>query len=190
MIFYVSLLLSLAVALDAACPEIVNRAEWGARSGMSRALAVPVRHVFIHHTSGATCDSKDTCSKVVRQTQNYFIDSKKWADIGYNFLVGGDGRIYEGRGWKVVGAHTYGYNSDSIGIAFMGYFEQEKPSAAMMDSAKELIECGVENNFISANYQIHGHRDAKCTSCPGEALYNIIEFWPRFVRGKLPEFNC
>ena len=38
-----------------------------------------------------------------------------WSDIGYNFLVGEDGNIYEGRGWGKVGAHARGHNSDSIG---------------------------------------------------------------------------
>ena len=38
-----------------------------------------------------------------------------WSDIGYNFVVGEDGNVYEGRGWNSVGAHTYGYNNRSIG---------------------------------------------------------------------------
>lgn len=38
----------------------------------------------------------------------------------YNFLVGGDGLIYEGRGWGKKGAHTFGFNSQSVGIAFIG----------------------------------------------------------------------
>ena len=30
---------------------------------------------------------------------------KNWNDIGYNFIIGGDGRIYEGRG-QHRGAHS------------------------------------------------------------------------------------
>lgn len=40
--------------------------------------------------------------------QTYHIESKSWDDIGYNFLVGGDGSVYEGRGWDKQGAHTKG----------------------------------------------------------------------------------
>jgi hypothetical protein len=43
------------------------------------------------------------------------MDTNGWADIGYSFGVGEDGRIYEGRGWDRVGAHTSGYNSNGIG---------------------------------------------------------------------------
>jgi N-acetylmuramoyl-L-alanine amidase len=38
-----------------------------------------------------------------------------WMDLGYSFLVGGDGQVYEGRGWNHSGAHTYGYNSRGVG---------------------------------------------------------------------------
>lgn len=68
----------------------------------------------------------------------------EWSDLGYSFLVGGDGRIYEGRGWKGVGAHTVNYNSISLGISFMGNFDKERPSAAMINAARNLIDCGVQ----------------------------------------------
>jgi N-acetylmuramoyl-L-alanine amidase len=36
--------------------------------------------------------------------------------------VGGDGNVYEGRGWHQVGAHTYGFNRKGVGIALIGEF--------------------------------------------------------------------
>ncbi|GFW95058.1 peptidoglycan-recognition protein 2 [Trichonephila clavipes] len=169
------------------CPKIVSRAQWGARTSRpSVALAVPVRHVFVHHTDGVTCSNQDTCSKVVRQIQNDHQKRKKYADIGYNFLVGGDGQIYEGRGWKAVGAHTQGYNSKSLGISFMGNFDKIEPSASMLNAMKNLIDCGMQKKFISATLQIHGHRDAKCTICPGTAFDEAL-FW---LNGYINKQNC
>ena len=46
---------------------------------------------------------------------NYLYLFLGWADIGYSFLVGEDGNVYEGRGWSLAGAHCIGYNSKSIG---------------------------------------------------------------------------
>lgn len=41
--------------------------------------------------------------------------------IVFSFLVS-DNDIYEGAGWHIRGGHTYGYNSNSTGIAFVGSF--------------------------------------------------------------------
>ena len=66
-----------------------------------------------------------------------------WDDIGYNFLVGGDGRVYVGRGWTRLGAHNRGYNAQSIGVAFMGTFNAKAPSNRMISAAQNLIQSGV-----------------------------------------------
>lgn len=44
----------------------------------------------------------------MRLIQNFHIESKDFDDIGYNFLVTGNGDVYEGRGWDKQGAHTKG----------------------------------------------------------------------------------
>ena len=53
------------------------------------------------------------------------MNNKNWEDIGYNFLVGEDGNIYEGRGWGKHGAHSKPYNSKSIGICMIGNFNSK-----------------------------------------------------------------
>ena len=45
-----------------------------------------------------------------------------WWDIGYSFLIGEDGNVYEGRGWDVVGAHTKGYNDVGLAFSILGNF--------------------------------------------------------------------
>lgn len=46
--------------------------------------------------------------------------------LSSSFLIGEDGRVYEGRGWRTEGAHTYGYNDLALGIAFIGDFTGKK----------------------------------------------------------------
>lgn len=53
------------------------------------------------------------------------MDDRQWFDIGYNFVIGEDGNVYEGRGWDYVGAHAPGYNTQSIGICVIGDFSGE-----------------------------------------------------------------
>src|SRR5690606_18422144 len=44
--------------------------------------------------------------------------NRGWKDIGYHFLILGNGDTYEGRDIEVIGSHVEGYNVGSIGIAF------------------------------------------------------------------------
>lgn len=50
------------------------------------------------------------------------MNSNGWDDIGYNFLVGEDGNVYEGRGWDNVGAHAKDFNSQSMGVCILGTY--------------------------------------------------------------------
>lgn len=58
--------------------------------------------------------------------QDYQMNSKGWNDIGYNFLVGEDGNIYEGRGWGKKGAHSKSFNGKSIGICIIGDYSSKR----------------------------------------------------------------
>ncbi|RWS20265.1 peptidoglycan recognition protein-like protein, partial [Leptotrombidium deliense] len=138
-----------------------------------------VTHVFIHHTTGGQCSSIPACSIKLLGFQKDHID-KKWGDIGYSFLIGGDGKVYVGRGWNIEGAHTIGYNRNGIGISFIGDFTKDAPASSMLNAAKALIACGVKEGKIIKNYQLHGHRDAYNTACPGEKLYKEIKSWKNY----------
>jgi N-acetylmuramoyl-L-alanine amidase len=48
-----------------------------------------------------------------------------FTDISFNFVVGEDGNIYEGRGWGVVGELAPNYSGRSIGICVIGDFTGE-----------------------------------------------------------------
>lgn len=73
------------------------------------------------------------------------LQSSGWDDIGYSFLIGADGRVYEGRGWHRVGAHTYHYNDVGIGIAVIGNFMTYLPNPAQLRAVHDLIDCGATN---------------------------------------------
>ena len=64
---------------------------------------------------------------------DYILIVAVYEDIAYSFLVGEDGRIYEGRGWNKVGAHSYRYNSRSYGISFIGNYNFTLPNNAALN---------------------------------------------------------
>nr|BBI93168.1 peptidoglycan recognition protein [Bathymodiolus septemdierum] len=166
---------------DCSGVTIISRDSWGARRPRSTStIHTPVRDFFIHHTKGRTCATFSTCVSQMKGIQNYHMNNKRWSDIGYSFLVGEDGKIYEGRGWDRVGAHTLGYNRLGLAASFMGNFMTYTPRKAALDAVKALIQCGISKGKISHSYALFGHRDVGSTKCPGRALYNLIRTWPRF----------
>jgi N-acetylmuramoyl-L-alanine amidase len=62
----------------------------------------------------SSCYDDETCIARVQEIQNLHIDSK-WPDIGYHFLVGENGKVYEGRGWNREGAYAPSWSNASYG---------------------------------------------------------------------------
>lgn len=124
--------------------------------------------------------SQATCTFRVRFIQTFHIESLDFNDIGYNFLVGGDGAAYEGRGWNKEGAHTKGYNKRTICIAFIGTFNKVAPPERQVFAAKLIIKQGLQLNKLSHDYKLYGHRQLMGTESPGAVLYDQITKWPHW----------
>ena len=105
-------------------------------------------YLFTHHSEGSYCETEEDCKAVVRAIQDYHMDSNGWSDIGYSFLVGGDGNVYEGRGWNKVGAHTYGYNSVGYGVCFIGSFTNINPDPEAEEAFDYLAEVNLCRSSI------------------------------------------
>ncbi|MGW8451585.1 FG-GAP-like repeat-containing protein [Streptomyces niveus] len=201
-------------------PPIIDRAQWGADETM---VADPaeyidkVQAVYIHHTVGSNNYSCAESAALVRGIMTYHVKTEGWNDLGYNFLVDKCGRIFEGRGGgadlPVKGAHTYGFNSYSTGIALLGDFEGDaatgkaagRPTTAAQQSAARvaawklgqyggnpkgsvsLVAQGDTGKYSEGQKAtmsvISGHRDAFATACPGKNLYAKLPAIRDFAAG-------
>lgn len=94
--------------------------------------------------------------------------------------VGGDGCVYEGRGWDSQGAHTKGYNVKTIGLGFIGTFNKYVPPQRQLNAALNILKEGVKLKKLDPNYRLYGHRQLMPTESPGAALYEIIKTWPHW----------
>ncbi|XP_017005512.2 peptidoglycan-recognition protein LC isoform X3 [Drosophila takahashii] len=168
--------------IDNSTLVILKVAEWGGRPAKNKlgVQKLPINRVVISHTAAEGCESREVCSARVNVVQSFHMDSWDWDHIGYNFLVGGDGRVYEGRGWDYVGAHTKGYNTGSVGISFIGTFTKRKPNERQLKACQLLLEEGVRLKKLTPNYRLYGHRQLSATESPGEELYKIIQTWPHW----------
>lgn len=99
----------------------------------------PVDRIIIHHTAGGYIANKDEALKYMQAVHKYHALTLKRTDIGYHYLIDGEGNIYEGRaGWKyVLGSHVTTHNFGTIGISLMS--SGEKYSDAMLESLNKLV---------------------------------------------------
>ncbi|GAA2622745.1 hypothetical protein GCM10010425_17090 [Streptomyces spororaveus] len=140
-----------------------SRSQWGARPP-KEVTRVPLSErtgFTVHYSDGPT-------SQTVRAIQNYHMDGQGWSDIGYNFLVDRDGRIYEGRGWDVVGAHATGHNTTHIGACFIGYDGDATPRA--LSALRALYNAANANTGRTLTPTWHGGLSGQSTQCPGPGL--------------------
>nr|XP_014425775.1 peptidoglycan recognition protein 3-like [Pelodiscus sinensis] len=110
-----------AVSWGLSCLHIITPGKWGGRpANCSTPLKdVQTGYVVTLHTAGRSCSTQAECNQELLNIQQHHMNSKGWCNLAYNFLIGEDGNVYEGRGWNTEGAHTYGYNDIALGIAFI-----------------------------------------------------------------------
>nr|CAH7768066.1 unnamed protein product [Callosobruchus chinensis] len=96
------------------------------------------------------------------------------------FLIGGDGAIYVGRGWNSTNFHMM--SQYSIGICFVGNFNQDVLSADMIQAAELLMEKGLNLGALDVNYQVVGQNQTTKYQpmSPGSNAVDVIKKWPRY----------
>ncbi|MGB3329497.1 MAG: SH3 domain-containing protein [Thermomicrobiales bacterium] len=168
-------------------PTVVTRQAWGAnesyRFDTYGEIWPPeyetVTHAIVHHTDTATAQDPVVA---IRSIYYYHAVDQGWGDIGYNYLVDKNGRIYEGRygGQNVIGGHSYEFAIGSSGISIIGDYQDVPPSnvsvAALISIlswvVRDLDPLGSGPIQEATNLPtIAGHRDVNATTCPGNMLY-------------------
>ncbi|MCX5441396.1 peptidoglycan recognition protein [Streptomyces sp. NBC_00056] len=189
-------------------PPITSRAGWGADESLSpdpSEYNPDVKAVFVHHSDGTNDYSCADSASIVRGIYAYHTQTNGWNDIGYNFLVDKCGTIFEGRKGgvdrPVLGAHTYGWNRESAGIAVLGdHTSTGATNAALASVARiaawklgqynadpvstvKLTAGATQTNYFGTSFtagsqytfnRISAHRDGYNTQCPGSSLYGQL----------------
>lgn len=185
-------------------PQVITRAQWGADEGMR--CSEPqyddtLKEAIVHHTAGSNDYTREQSAEIVRGIYAYHAQTLGWCDIGYNVLVDKYGQIFEGRAGgldrNVQGAHTGGFNEDTVGLAMMGDLNQIAPTPEMVQSVGNFLGWRlkvaqldprgqgtlVSQYFDGSRYgageavtmpTISGHRDFGNTECPGTYGYEAL----------------
>ena len=154
---------------------------------------LPIEEIIVHHTAGKFTTNFEESKKELRKIYLMTAVQRKWRDIGYHYLIDGNGRIYEGSlgGKYSVGIHAYGHNKGTVSISLMGDFRpgHDKLTKAMEKTFINLVEYLIIEYELDINQEefylrkpdlsgremnrniIKGHMELdireKPTECPG-----------------------
>lgn len=163
--------------------DIKTRKEWQISHEVEPwpAPVFDVDQIVIHHTATTVEGNADD---EVRAIHHYHAVTKDWTDIGYNYLIAPNGKIYEGRAGNngVRGSHAIP-NSGTIGIALLGNLQQNQPTQAAIDSLTKLIAVlSILNNMEPvywtnvADHNTYSLQNGEPgTACAGQYLNSQLE---------------
>ena len=80
-----------------------------------------------------------------------------------------------------TGPHVSGANDANIGVALLGNFEQQKPSADQVLALKRLV-VDLRTTYRISTQSVFGHRDLGSSVCPGKHLYGHVRDMRRWAR--------
>lgn len=176
-------------------PTLVGRAAWGAAPFIGNPIPLnrpTYNDLTLHHTAGFSAITLAEGLEQVRRIQDFHQNGRGWRDIGYQFLMDQEGRLYQGRPFLnnavafedgpplAHGAHVGGRNTGNIGVSLMGCYHPPEGGGcrdAMTPTAMDSLL--VVFAYLSERYgvvpdAISGHRDFGATACPGDNNYGIL----------------
>lgn len=115
-------------------------------------------------------------------------------------MIGGDGEIYEGKGWShlsgfpsmpqetslvisFIGKYFHSLKSrvsSNFIIHFTGNFTKYEPPQDQLDAGKALLEEALKHGKLVPNYVLYGMQNLTISHDEGSALYADISGWPHF----------
>ncbi|KAI8431059.1 hypothetical protein MSG28_001121 [Choristoneura fumiferana] len=118
-------------------------------------LKLPLKYVVIGHTGWQACEEKYSCIDKMMETQRDNL-GRGFKDIVPNFLVGGDGLLFEGRGANVQAAMVRSWNVKSITIMFIGDFRTDEPNTLQFEHVNILLEQLVKKGVLEPDFVLYG----------------------------------
>jgi hypothetical protein len=160
-----------ALAGTLVAQKFVPRGQWGARPPLPEKLTNaddPYKTITLHHTGrfhqtpqsvqslhlGSENALRSAANKVGFNFETY----PEYGDVGYNYMVGKDGAIYQGRSTAVQGAHVLGHNRGNVGVAALGDYSNKPLTPAQLASIRALTAT-LSGRYPIEDVATHGEFD-------------------------------
>lgn len=126
-------------------------------------LAQVLNTLVIHHSA------LDAVQFGVREIQRLHMEQNGWADIGYHFVIDGEGQGYEARPRTVRGVHVRAANTGTVGIVLLGNFEEIYPAPTQLITLDELMAYLIREYPGLTHLAAHADFNDE-TVCPGRNM--------------------
>jgi N-acetylmuramoyl-L-alanine amidase len=169
-------------APEAAGIAVLPRGTWRAASPIAPRLTRnigPWTRITVHHSAKTTNEiggtSRASAVDALQKIQRVHVEERGFGDIGYHFLIDGEGRVWAGRNMVWQGAHSSGANNvANIGICLLGDFDRERPDAPALAALERLVDALAKRHRIPRS-RVYGHQELRATECPGRFLMSWVE---------------
>jgi uncharacterized protein with LGFP repeats len=198
-----------AAGAEPAGPGIIGRDAWapgGWRGDNPGCPDTPtwadrLRFAVVHHTVNANDYTQSQTAGIIAGIYQFHTGSMGWCDIAYNFFIDRFGRTWQGRsgdlGLPIIGGHSKGFNTGSVGVAFLGQYQPgaspaaANPTQGALTALYELLAWKFSIHGVNPQGQVTvesggstkypegrsvtirtiiGHESVSLTSCPGANL--------------------
>ena len=137
-----------------------------------------INRVILH--CSATPEGRKVTAKQIRSWHL----ARGWTDIGYHYVIGLDGTIESGRDISKPGAHTRGYNADSIGICYIGGTDADGNPCNTLTANQHLAIrrlCRSLCRVLNRPLQLHAHKEFSAKACPSFDICDEFEELRRWM---------
>lgn len=152
----------------------MRRADWQAMPPYAvEYRSLPVKYVIITHSATDYCNNKFMCIRKVLQMQQQHLQT--YDDIGPNYLAGGNGLLFEGRGANVVASMVKSWNAKSVIVTFLGDYRTDKVDDLQLEHVNQLLNVLVKDQVLDERYVLYGHcQIVQNIISPGRNIMNSI----------------
>ena len=167
---------------------VIARKQWGGPTNFNRAdgagpgaRTIPAsrRRGVCIHWDGANAVLNYPYNKVMAklQAQHATVEGGSWGGIGYNYVVTGDGRVWEGRGKTLSAVAHPLHNDDWYHVQIHVGKKDPGPTPAQLASTRALaLDL---DQYVGRKLGRYVHSDGWATECPGPQI-------TRWVRAGMP----
>ena len=169
---------------------LVKRSEWDYRYAHKQcrtALKSPITDIYVSESFTENCYSSSTC--VEQNLMSYYVPVL--GDVTFNFVVTGDGMIYEGLAWDCK-VDDPAINTTSIHVMFTGMstYRSRQIAGKQYGSLKALIHANIANGRVHPAYAVGPICCVVFGDNPGVQMYQKLSTFDRFLTGCNNSLQC